>query len=85
MMGSDASLLILGSGGHAKSLIDAIEHQGKYRIAGLVSLNQSDSYRKYRVIGRVFVMQLLVLGFLEQEIYESVWFKDLKTLDFFFL
>lgn len=50
-MGSDASLLILGSGGHAKSLIDAIEHQGKYRIAGLVSLNQSDSYRKYRVIG----------------------------------
>lgn len=46
-----APLLILGSGGHAKSLIDAIEHQGKYRIAGLVSLNQSDSYRKYHVIG----------------------------------
>lgn len=46
-----ASILILGSGGHAKSLIDAIEHQGKYRIAGLVSINQSDSYRKYHVIG----------------------------------
>ena len=68
-MDSDASLLILGSGGHAKSLIDAIEHQGKYRIAGLVSLSQSEFLSKIsrnlavmmiwsHCLIRVFVVQL---------------------------
>jgi sugar O-acyltransferase (sialic acid O-acetyltransferase NeuD family) len=32
------NLILIGSGGHARSCIDVIEQQGKYKIAGLVGL-----------------------------------------------
>ncbi len=33
---SDAFILLLGAGGHARSCIDAIEQEGRFRVAGLV-------------------------------------------------
>lgn len=33
---SDDAILLLGAGGHARSCIDVIEQEGRYRIAGLV-------------------------------------------------
>lgn len=33
---SDDSILLLGAGGHARSCIDVIEQEGRFRIAGLV-------------------------------------------------
>ena len=45
-------ILLLGYGGHAKSVIDAIECAGCYSIAGVVDVADSDiSYRGYKVIG----------------------------------
>jgi sugar O-acyltransferase (sialic acid O-acetyltransferase NeuD family) len=33
-------LILIGAGGHSRSCIDTIEQEGKYRIGGLVGLNQ---------------------------------------------
>ncbi len=46
-------LIILGCGGHAKSVIDVIEKEGKYRILGFVDRERDDSYeyRGYQIIG----------------------------------
>ena len=46
-------LIILGCGGHAKSVIDVIEEEGKYHILGFVDRERDDAYeyRGYSVIG----------------------------------
>ena len=37
---SKANLILIGSGGHARSCIDTIEQEGIYKIAGLIGLPQ---------------------------------------------
>jgi len=46
-------IIILGAGGHAKSVIDVIELQNEYKIAGIVdnSLEKWSSFLNYKVIG----------------------------------
>ncbi|MBO5207807.1 MAG: acetyltransferase [Lachnospiraceae bacterium] len=46
-------IILLGFGGHAKSVIDCIERQGKYHIVGFLDKeSRSDvSYKGYHVIG----------------------------------
>lgn len=45
-------ILLLGYGGHAKSVIDTIESAGQYQIAGVVDVAVSEvNYRGYNVIG----------------------------------
>lgn len=46
-------IILLGLGGHAKSVIDCIERQGKYRIAGFLDKEERGKvcYRGYEVIG----------------------------------
>lgn len=46
-------IVLLGSGGHAKSVVDAIEAQGIYEIAGFTdNLEQEKfTYRGYKVLG----------------------------------
>lgn len=46
-------LLLLGHGGHAKSLIDSIEAAGIYEIAGLIDngMRTNTGYRGYKVVG----------------------------------
>lgn len=46
-------VILLGCGGHAKSVIDAIEAQNQYMIAGFVDtqLNMQFEYQGYGVIG----------------------------------
>ncbi len=46
-------MIILGSGGHAQSVVDAVERQGKYRIAGFVGpeKNKARVLSNYRLIG----------------------------------
>ena len=46
-------IILVGFGGHAKSVIDTIENSGCYEIVGVIEKNQCDqvSYRGYRVIG----------------------------------
>lgn len=46
-------IILLGSGGHAKSVVDAIEQSGKYEIAGFLERpeKQDFTYKGYQVIG----------------------------------
>lgn len=46
-------IILLGFGGHAKSVIDCIERQGKYRIVGFLDKEERGKicYRGYEVIG----------------------------------
>ncbi len=46
-------ILLIGGGGHCKSCIDVIEQEGKYRIAGIVDMqeNVGKSLMGYPVIG----------------------------------
>lgn len=44
-------VLLIGMGGHAKSMIDCIEAQGKYQIAGYTDLRDKGVYRKYHYLG----------------------------------
>lgn len=46
-------IIVLGGGGHAESLVDAIESQRKYEVAGYVINEKADikTARKYPIIG----------------------------------
>ena len=44
-------ILILGNGGHAKSLIDAIERENKYEISGIVINEGVTDAGEYQIIG----------------------------------
>ena len=45
------NILIIGNGGHARSCIDVIEAEQKYRILGIISNEQTDESKKYPIIG----------------------------------
>ena len=46
-------IILIGSGGHAKGVIDTIERQNKYRIVGFIEKeeNKGKKYKNYEVIG----------------------------------
>jgi sugar O-acyltransferase (sialic acid O-acetyltransferase NeuD family) len=45
-------IIILGNSGHARSLTDAIERQGKYKIAGYVVNDETETKLNYPIIGK---------------------------------
>lgn len=47
------SIILLGSGGHSKSIIDSIERSKEYRVMGFIEKEKTDDtyYRGYKVIG----------------------------------
>jgi sugar O-acyltransferase (sialic acid O-acetyltransferase NeuD family) len=49
------SILIIGSSGHAKVVIDIVEHEGRYRVAGLIDDFRAagESTMGYPVLGTV--------------------------------
>lgn len=53
MAGLVEKIILLGCGGHAKSVIDTIEQNGQFEIAGLVDKDCAESYeyRGYQIIG----------------------------------
>ena len=46
-------IILVGCGGHAKSVVDSIEGQGKFEIAGFIAekLDSDFEYRGYKIIG----------------------------------
>lgn len=46
-------IILVGCGGHAKSIIDSIESQGEFEIAGFIAENFDNDfqYRGYKIIG----------------------------------
>jgi sugar O-acyltransferase (sialic acid O-acetyltransferase NeuD family) len=50
-------IIILGNSGHALSITDAIERQGKYKIAGYVVNDEIESKLNYPIIGKDYDLQ----------------------------
>ena len=44
-------LIIIGAGGHAKSCIDVIENQGKFKIYGIIDKGNKKRLLNYKVLG----------------------------------
>lgn len=46
-------IILLGCGGHAKSVVDSIEQDSKFKIAGFIdnNMDSSFSYRNYKIVG----------------------------------
>lgn len=43
MLKKNKEILLIGGGGHCKACIDVIEHEGKYKIAGIIDDNLFDN------------------------------------------
>lgn len=44
-------IILIGAGGHAKSCIDVVETEKKFRIIGLVDKKNNNNLLKYKIIG----------------------------------
>ena len=87
-------IVLLGCGGHAKSVIDVIEQDGNYRIIGFLELSakQSFSYRGYQVIGDDSKLQTLfdsgiqyaypTMGYMGQSDIRNQIYERLRTIGY---
>lgn len=87
-------IILLGFGGHAKSVIDCIERQGQYRIIGFLDRaeQQEVSYRGYKVIGQDedldrFYQQgiknaFVTIGFLGQSMVRNRLYEELMRIGY---
>lgn len=87
-------IIILGHGGHADSLVDTLERQNKYKIAGHVVNSQETVDERYPVIGcdddleKIFrngiVNAAMGIGYMgKSNLRESLW-KRLEEIGFHF-
>lgn len=44
-------IILVGFGGHAKSMLDSIERSGLYNIVGFTDLEETEPYRGYKYLG----------------------------------
>ena len=56
-------ILLIGGGGHCKSVIDVIEQEGKFEIAGIIDNNSCDDILGYSVIGNDSSLEDLCLKY----------------------
>lgn len=89
-------ILILGMGGHAKSMVDVIEREHKYEIAGYVvnEYNSVTSDNKYPVLGNDNDLQCLYLqgihnvvigiGYLGTSNLRKILYRKLKEIGYTF-
>lgn len=50
-------IILVGFGGHAKSIIDSIEKAGRYKIIGFTDIEVDKNYREYQCLGNDDVLQ----------------------------
>ena len=87
-------ILILGMGGHAKSLVDAIEREQKYEIAGYIvnDCNDTEADMLYPILGNddnlpeLFLQGIhnaaIGIGFLGRSNLRSVLYSRLKEIGY---
>lgn len=54
-------IILIGCGGHAKSVVDSIESAGKYNIVGFLDY-KAEKYKQYEVIGKDEKLEELFLS-----------------------
>ena len=87
-------IVILGCGGHAKTIVDIIENEGIYEIVGFVDkkTNKEFSYRGYEVIGTDEDLEQIYLegvhnivigiGYLGNDILRDVLYERVKSIGY---
>ena len=87
-------ILLIGAGGHARSCIDVIELQNKYKILGLVDKdkNNSDENSSYSIVGTDMDLKILreecdkaliAIGQIKSPINRIKLYEKLKKLNFY--
>ena len=87
-------ILIIGNGGHAKSLMDAIEQEERYRISGLVVNDEKEGSLGYPIIGKDENLEEIYkdgieyaamgIGYLGRSVLREEIYKKLKSIGFKF-
>ena len=86
-------ILLIGGGGHAKAVIDVIEQEGKFEIAGIVEkfVGESEAVLGYPLIGtddelselrKEYKYAIITIGHLKSNAIRVKLFGILKELDF---
>ena len=86
-------ILLIGGGGHCKSVIDVIESQGKFKIAGIIEkyVEESKEVLGYPLIGtdddleelrKKYNYAIITVGHIKSNAIRLKLYKKLKELDF---
>ena len=92
-MNSKLKIILIGGGGHCKSVIDVIEQEAKYKIAGIVDIKEliGSEVLGYKVIGcdddlvklrEKFPHAVVTVGHVKSNAIRIKLFNLLKDLDF---
>lgn len=88
-------IILLGCGGHAKSVVDTIEACQQYEIAGFIDVKKESlySYRNYKVIGDDNSLEeiyktgirnaIICIGYVGKECRREFIYKKLKEIGFY--
>ncbi len=87
-------IVLIGGGGHAHSVVDAIERMGQYEIAGFIDQEPTTSYKEYTTIGSdddldaIFksgiTLAAVTVGYLGKSRLRETLFSRAKSLGFAF-
>ncbi|WP_317367056.1 NeuD/PglB/VioB family sugar acetyltransferase [uncultured Tyzzerella sp.] len=87
-------ILLIGFGGHCKSIIDSIENVGTYKIYGIIDIKEKmgQSYKGYKVIGTDDDLQyfynkgirnvFICIGFIGNNNIRNIIYKKIKKIGF---
>lgn len=92
-MNSKPKIILIGGGGHCKSVIDVIEQEAKYKIAGIIDTKEllGSEVLGYKVIGcdddlanlrAEFAYAIVTIGHIKSNVLRVKLFHLLKQLDF---
>ena len=87
-------ILLIGGGGHCKSVIDVIEQEGKYTIAGIIDKENlvGQDVLGYKVIGcdddleglfKIYKYALVTVGQIKSNILKVKLFNTLEKIGIF--
>ena len=86
-------IILVGFGGHAKSVIDSIDQNDEYHIIGYTDIKYQNKYRDYQYLGCDKVLQeyydrgvkfaFVTVGYMGKSKLRDVLYKQLKKIGFF--
>ena len=82
-------IILIGFGGHAKSIVDSLESSGEYEIIGYTDVNAGEDYRGYPYLGTDEVLPkyyangiryaFVSIGYMGKSNLRQKIYKNLKT------
>lgn len=85
------NIILVGSGGHAKSCVDVIEKQKKYKIIGFIDNFKKGNFLNYKILGSDKILKkifnktkyaFVTIGHLNNPKKRTIIYKKLKLIGF---